>query len=163
VVHILNENKKVMKWGGEGIFTAISVGFFFVLIGVLLATTPNLFGNFLDFVKSFDLVDVPNTDIILPGPVSPSSHIVLYQAVQLLSFALLAFQIVMLVLRFLAKSSWGKKAEVVGNLVFWLGAIFLIQNFLIETTQWFVFWSLLIIIIGISMISRAMVVAASRL
>lgn len=149
--------------GGEAIFTAISVGFFLVLIGVLLATTPNLFDNFLDFVTSFDLVDVPNSDIILPGPVSPNSHIVLYETVQLLSFALVAFQIVMLLLRFLAKSSWGKKAEIVGNLIFWLGAGFLIQNFLIETTQWFVFWSLLLIIIGISMIARAMVIAGSRL
>ena len=163
MVHILNDNKKPVKFKGEAIFTAISVGFFFVLIGVLLATTPNLFGNFLDFVTSFNLVDVPNTDLVLPGPVSPSNHIVLYQAVELLSFALVAFQIVMIVLRFFARSPAGKKAEAVGNLVFWLGTGFLIQNFLIETTQWFVFWSLLIIIIGISMIARAMVIAASRL
>lgn len=159
----MSENKKPMKLGGEGIFTAISVGFFFVLIGVLLVTTPNLFGNFIDFVSSFNLVDVPNTDIVLPGPVSPSNYIVLYQAAELLSFALVAFQIIMLVLRFFNQSPWGKRAEVVGNLVFWLGAGFLIQSFLIETTKWFIFWSLLIIIIGISMIARAIFFAASKL
>lgn len=159
----MNGNKKPMNFGGEGIFTAISVGFFFVLIGILLVTTPNLFGNFIDFVTSFRLIDVPNTSIVLPGPVSPENHMVLYQAGELLSFALVAFQIIMLVLRFFAQSSWGKRAEAVGNLVFWLGAGFLIQSFLIEMTQWFIFWSLLIIIIGISMIARAMVIAGSRL
>ncbi|MEJ2280600.1 MAG: hypothetical protein P8X97_01570 [Candidatus Bathyarchaeota archaeon] len=160
----MNGNKKQMNMGSEGIFTAISVGFFFVLIGILLVTTPNLFDNFLDFVKSFRLIDVPNSNIVLPGPVSPENHIKLYQAAELLSFVLVAFQIVMLLLRFFARSSWGKRAETVGNLVFWLGAGFLIQSFLIKPpTQWFIFWSLLIIIIGISMIARAMVIAGSRL
>lgn len=160
---ILNGNKKPMNLGGEGIFTAISVGFFFVLIGILLVTTPNLFGNFLDFVTSFKLIDVPNSGIVLPGPASPENHIVLYQAAELLSFAIVAFQIIMLILRFLAQSSWGKKAETVGNLVFWLGSGLLIRSFLIENTQWFIFWSLLIIIIGISMIARAIFFAASKL
>lgn len=159
----MNGNKKQMNMGSEGIFTAISVGFFFVLIGILLVTTPNLFSNFLDFVTSFKLIDVPNSSIVLPGPVSPENHIALYQAAELLSFALVAFQIIMLILRFFVQSSWGKRAETVGNLVFWLGAGFLIQSFLIETTQWFIFWSLLLIIAGISMIARAMVIAVSKL
>ncbi len=156
-------NKKSLKFGNETIFTAISVGFFLVLIGFLLVTTPNLLDKFLDFVTSFRLVDVPNTDIVLPAPVNPRSHIDLYQAATVMSFALVAFQIVMLMLRFLAQSPWGKRAEAAGNLVFWLGAGILTQYFLIETTQWFVFWSLFLIIIGISMIARAMVMALSRL
>ena len=159
----MNENKKPVQIGGEGIFTAISVGFFFVLVGFLLVTTPNLFGNIMDFLKSFELADVPNSGIVFPAPASPSSHTVLYQALEQFSFALVAFQIVMLLLRFFAQSPWGKRAETVGNLVFWLGAGILIENFLLQTTQWFVFWSLLIIIIGVSMIARAIVLAAKQL
>jgi len=159
----LNENKKPVQIGGEGIFTAISVGFFFVLVGFLLVTTPNLFGNIMDFLKSFELADVPNSGIVFPAPASPSSHTVLYQALEQFSLALVVFQIVMLLLRFFAQSPWGKRAETVGNLVFWLGAGILIENFLLQTTQWFVFWSLLIIIIGVSMIARAIVLAAKQL
>ena len=147
----------------EGIFTAISIGFFFVLVGALLATTPNLFGNVLDFFKSFELADVPNTIIIFPAPTSPSTHTVLYQAVAQFSFVLAIFHIVMLALRFFTQSPWGKRAETVGNLVYWLGAGFLVQNYLLSTpTQWFEFWSLLIIIIGISLIARAIVMVAAR-
>jgi len=50
-----------------------------------------------------------------------------------------------------------------GNLVFWLGAGILVENFLIQETNWFVFWSLLIIIIGVSMIARAIVLGAKQL
>jgi hypothetical protein len=162
-VHTLNENKKPIQIGGESIFTAISVGFFFVLAGALFVTTPNLFDNILDFFKSFELADVPNTDIIFPVPASPSTHTVLYQVVVQFSFALAIFHIVLLALRFFSHSPWGKRAETVGNLVYWLGAGFLVQNYLLSTpTQWFVFWSLLIIIIGISLIARAIVMAVAR-
>jgi hypothetical protein len=159
----LKETKKPIQMGGEAIFTAISVGFFFVLVGFLLVTTPNLFGNTIDFLKSFELADVPNTDIIFPAPASPSSHTVFYQAISQFSFALAAFQIIMLVLRFFTQSPWGKRAETMGNLVFWFGAGILVENFLLQTTQWFVFWSLLLIIIGVSMIARAIVLGAKQL
>ena len=159
----MKETKKPTPMGGEGIFTAISVGFLFVLVGFLFITTPNLFGNTMDFLKSFELADVPNSDIILPAPASPSSHTVFYQAIVQFSLALVVFQIVMLVLRFITQSPWGKRAETMGNLVFWLGAGVLVENFLLQTTQWFVFWSLLIIIIGVSMIARAVVLAVKKL
>ena len=159
----MNENKKPVLIGGEGIFAAISVGFVLVLVGALLVTTPNLFDKTLDFLTSFELADVPYSGIIFPAPASPRSHTVLYQATEQFCFALGVFQIVMLALRFFAQSPWGKRAETVGNLVFWLGAGFLIQNFLLDTTQWFVYCSLLIIIIGASLIARAIVLATARL
>lgn len=162
-VENLKKTKTPIQIGGEAIFTAISVGFFFILVGFLFVTTPNLFGNTMDFLKSFELADVPNTGIIFPAPASASSHIELYQAIIQFSFALAAFQIVMLVLRFITQSPWGKRAETMGNLVFWLGAGILVENFLLQPTQWFVFWSLLIIIIGVSMIARAIVLAAKQL
>ena len=53
---------------GEGLFGAISVGFFFVLVGAIFVTTPNLFNEILDFFGDFDLVRVPNQPgWLLPG------------------------------------------------------------------------------------------------
>ncbi len=159
----MNENKETPRKYQEGIFTAISVGFFLLLVGTIFVITPNLFDKTLDFFKDFKLIDVPHTDIVFPGPALPRSHLVIYQAVGQFSIALAVFQVVILALRFVIPSSWGKRSESVGNLVYWAGAAVLIQSFLIENTQWFVFWSTIIIIVGVSLIARAAVMAVSRI
>ena len=87
---------------------------------------------------------------------------IVYQAAGQVSVALCVFQIVILALRFVIPSSWGKRAETVGNFVYWAGAAFLIQTFLVENTQWFVFWSTIIMLAGVSLIVRAVVMAISR-
>jgi len=159
----LNESKGTPRQYQEGLFTAISVGFFILLVGTLFVINPNLFDKILDFFKGFDLVDVPNTDVTFIAPEFPRLHLTVYQAAGQFSIALGLFQIVILALRFVIPSSWGKRSETVGNLVFWAGAGFLIQLFLIETTQWFVFWSTIVILFGVSMIARAIVMAVSRI
>ncbi len=159
----MNESKEKPSQYGEWLFTAIAIGFFLLLVGTLFVITPNLFDNILDFLKDFKLVDVSNTDIVFPAPEFPRIHLTVYQAVGQFSIAVCLFQIVLLALRFFVPSSWNKRAETVGNLVYWGGAAFLIQLFLIENTQWFVFWSTLIIIVGVSMIARAIVMAVSRI
>jgi len=159
----LNENKETPRKYQEGLFTAISAGFFILLVGTLLVINPNLFDKILDFFKDFDTVNVPNTDVTFIAPEFPRLHLTVYQAAGQFSLALAAFQIVILALRFVIPSSWGKRSETVGTLVFWAGAAFLIQSFLIENTQWFVFWSTIIILVGVSMIARAAVMAVSRI
>ena len=159
----MNESKGTPRQYQEGLFTAISVGFFILLVGTLFVINPNLFDKILDFFKGFDLVDVPNTDVTFIAPEFPRLHLTVYQAAGQFSIALGLFQIVILALRFVIPSSWGKRSETVGNLVFWAGAGFLIQLFLIETTQWFVFWSTIVILFGVSMIARAIVMAVSRI
>jgi len=159
----LDKNKETPSQYQEGLFTAVSVGFFILLVGTLLVIYPNLFGNILDFFRDFDAVKVPNTDVTFIAPEFPRSHLTVYQAAGQFSIALAVFQIVILALRFVIPSLWGKRSENVGNLVFWVGAAFLIQSFLIENTQWFVFWSTIIILVGVSMIARAAVMAVSRI
>ena len=159
----MNENKETPRKYQEGLFTAISAGFFILLVGTLLVINPDLFGKIVDFFKDFDTVNVPNTDVTFIGPEFPRSHLTVYQAAGQFSIALVLFQIVILALRFVIPSSWGKRSETVGTLVFWAGAAFLIQSFLIENTQWFVFWSTIIILVGVSLIARAAVMAVSRL
>ena len=162
-VNYLNESKKKPTIYGEWLFTAIAIGFFLLLVGTLFVITPNLFDNILDFFKDFKLVDVPNTDIVFPAPEFPRIHLTVYQAVGQFSIAVSLFQIFILALRFLIPSSWSKRSETVGNLVYWGGAAFLIQLFLIENTQWFTFWSTILIVVGVSMIARAVVMAVSRI
>jgi len=159
----LNENKETPRKYQEGLFTAISAGIFLLLVGTIFVITPNLFDKILDFFGDFKLVDVPNTDVVFLGPEFPRLHLTVYQAAGQFSIALGIFQIVILALRFVIPSSWEKRSETVGNLVYWAGAAFLIQLFLIENTQWFIFWSTIIIIVGVSLIAKAVVMAISRI
>jgi hypothetical protein len=159
----LSKRKETKPHNQEGLFTAISIGFFLLLVGILFIINSNLFGSIMDFFKDFKLVDVPNTDIMFPAPEFPQLHLTVYQAARQFSIALTVFQVIILALRFFIPSSWEKRSETVGNFVYWGGTSFLIQLFLIETTQWFTFWSTIIILIGVSLIARAVVMAASRI
>ena len=159
----MSKSKETPRQYQEGIFTAISIGFFLLLVGTLFVINPDLFGGILDFFKDFKLVDVPHTNIMFPAPESPQLHLTVYQAARQFSIALGVFQVVILALRFFIPSSWGKRSEAVGSLVYWVGAIFLIQYFLIESTQWFVFWSTILILAGVSIIAKAAVMAVSRI
>jgi len=153
----------------EGLISAISVGFFFVVLGAIFATTPNLFNRIIDFFRDFDLVAVPNLrNVLLPAPANPFSenHLVVYGAVEQFSYVWCLFQLVILALRFVVRSPVKKAAETVSNIVFWFGAGFLIRTFLIETTRlslitgmtrWFVFWAAIIMLIGVSLIIRAII------
>ena len=159
----MNQNKQPARKYPEGLFTAVSAGFFLLLVGALFVVTPNLFDGIIDFFQDFSLVDVPHTDIVFIGPEFPRAHLTVYQAAAQFSIALAVFQVVMLALRFITPSSWAKRSETVGNLVYWAAAAFLTQTFLVETTQWFVFWSTILIAIGVSLIARAAFMAVSRI
>lgn len=158
----MNQNKQSPRKGQEGVFTAISVGFALLLMGTLFVITPNLFDSVIEFLKDLGLVDVPNTEIMFFGPELPLRHMTFYQAAGQLSIAISVFQVFMLALRFVIPSSWEKRSETAGNLVFWIGAAYLIQVFLIDSTQWFVFWATIIIVIGVSLIARAAINAISK-
>ena len=162
-MNYLNQSQEKSSQYEERLFTAITIGFSLLIVGILFVLTPTLYSETLDFVQSFGLVDVSNTDIVFPAPEFPRIHLTVYQAIGQFSIAWGLFQIVILALRFVIPSSWSKRAETVGNLVYWGGTAFLIQLFLIESTQWFVFWSILIIIVGFSLIARAIVMAVSRI
>lgn len=157
-----------MNKGGykEGFFSAVSTGFFFILLGTIFALTPNLFDKVLAFFRDFEIVNVPNFgDIIFPAPASPAAHTTVYLAARRFSFIWGLFQIGMLLLRVFAGSPLSKKAETTSNIVFWLGASFLINRFLTKTatlTLWFAFWAAIIILLGVSLIVRAFILAIAR-
>ena len=153
----------------ESFITVISAGFFLLLVGALFIITPTLFDRVMDFFRNFDpiLVRVPNTIIYLPAPRNPLAHLELYRAAEQFCFAFGVFQIVILALRFAARSPINRKAETIGNLVYWIGAGYFTRTLLLETTRWgalttwFVFWAALVMLMGVTLILRAIILATT--
>jgi hypothetical protein len=155
----LGQNKKPFLSNMEGIFSAISFGFFILLLGIIFVSTPDLFGKISDFFTDLGIQEVSNSGIFLPAPENTGSHLDLYKVMGLVSVAAVVFQAIMLVLRFVTSSSLSKRSETLGNFVYWVGVAFLVQWFLIDTTQWFVFWSCILMAAGVSLLARAGVMA----
>jgi hypothetical protein len=150
----------------EGIFSAISVGAVFILIGVIyVATLPvSLWEKVVAFFNSFSTLQV-STGIYLPAPAVPAAHTVLYNAVFQFCLGLGILQVILLALRLAWHSPIGRTAETIGHLVFWLGASYLVFTFLNSATTletWFMFWAAIIVVLGVSLIARALVLFARR-
>jgi hypothetical protein len=154
----------------EGLLGALTAGFFFILIGILFITIPNLFSKTIAFFQDFNSVRVPHTDVYLPAPVTPSQYTAVYTAVFRFSLIWAFFEIAILILRFSAGLRYRRIARGFGNVVFWFGAAFLTNRYLnsmtigmaltIQQERWFVFWALLIALIGVSLVIRAIALAA---
>jgi hypothetical protein len=149
------------------------MGFFLILVGVLFISTPNLADKVVTFVSHFHTVQVPNTNIYIPAPEHPGDHIDIYLAARQFSLVWGVFLIAMLGARFLFDSPLRRKAQNLGDIVFWLGTVYLVQTFLvaptqtfpqtIDVTKWFEFWAAIVMLVGVSLIARAIFLAAVRL
>jgi hypothetical protein len=171
----LKSSTRVSSKRAEGLLSAISVGVFFLLVGaIFVVNSPsgqtNLLDRIIAFFKDFNIRRVPNSGVYLPAPAYPLAHSIVYVAAQQFSLVWGLLQIVILAFRFVVGSQLTKKAETVSNIVFWIGGSFLISNFLLDTswlafwsaiTLWFVYWSLILVLLGSSLIVRAIVVAAA--
>jgi hypothetical protein len=151
----------------ERIYSAISAGAFFILIGIVyvINLSSNLWDAVVEFFSNFTFAQVPSTGLYLPAPVSPASHAVLYGAVFQVCIGLGILQVIMLVLRFTWLSPIGKTAETMGNLVYWFGSAYLVATYLNSTTtisKWFVYWAGILIILGLSFVARSFVLLAKR-
>lgn len=150
----------------EGAISAISAGFFLIMLGTIFLVIPNLIDGIIEFFMDFKITKVPNLNVSLLAPAHPNRHIKVYSASESFSFALGLFQIAILALRFALRSPLEKKAETLSNVIFWLGASFLTRNLLNEfatLVTWFIFWATLIMLIGVSLVVRAFVLALGRL
>lgn len=157
----------------EGLVSAVSVGFFFILAGTILLSTPNFIDRITEFFRNFTTIQVPGMgSVYLPAPSNPSSHTAIYSAVAQFCLVWGIFLIAMLVLRLAVHSPLNKKSDNAGDIVFWLGAYYLVSTMLNETTilnkgrayeTWFGFWAGIVMLGGISLIIRAIVLATARL
>ena len=154
----------------ESLIGAVSAGFFLITLGALFILTPGLFGRTIDFFESFEFArispHIPISWFAPANPLSPSNRIV-YTAVEQFCYAFGVFHVVILALRFAARSATSKKADTAGNLVFWIGTGYLVRRLLLEPTvwssltTWFVFWAAIIALVGVTLIVRAIILAAT--
>jgi hypothetical protein len=148
----------------DGFISAISAGFFFVLVGILFIVTPDLFDSIVRFFQNFDIVQVPHftAGFVLPAPKNPWMHVTVYSAAAQFSLAWGLFLIGLLAVRIFANSPLRKKAENVSDIVYWLVASYLISIFLNDATTtvlWFAFWAAIIMLAGTTLIIRAAILA----
>ena len=153
----------------ESLISGVSAGFFFIVAGALFVITPNLFDKIVALFRDFGLETIPHIGILWPAPAFPMSHSVVYLAVERFCFIWGIFEIVLLVLRLVLRSPVDKTTETLSNIVYWFGSGFLVRTFLLETirlptvlglTRWFVFWAALIMLLGATLVIRAIVRAA---
>ena len=152
----------------EGLITALAIGGFFIIIGLVFALTPGIPHKTDVFFSDLTTVTYPfggaTSTISLLAPAHPAEHAAFYTAVMNFLLGVGILQIIILVLRFYVKSPIRRIAETVGNLVFWLGAAVMANVFLLAGTLsgWFQFWSTLIVLVGASLIARFFVHPAGR-
>ncbi|MCW4004253.1 MAG: hypothetical protein NWE95_10125 [Candidatus Bathyarchaeota archaeon] len=151
----------------EGLITALAVGGFFIILGFVIVSTPNIIDGTFDFFSDITFQHFPlggSSTLSLPAPAHPAQHITVFTAVMNFFLAIGILQIVILALRLTFRSPLGRISETVGNLVFWLGGALVANIFLLTGTLngWFQFWSALIILVGASLIARFFIYLAAR-
>jgi len=153
---------------GENLISAVSVGVFFILIGVVfvLAQPSSLWDSIVTFFSNLTTRVVPSMTISLPMPTYPAAHIVLYTAAFQFCVGLGILQIILLALRLMMQSPITKTAETFGSLIYWFGAAYLVTTYLNSATtisRWFMFWAGILIVLGLSFIARAFVLLTKRI
>ncbi len=161
--HGLTEKKK------ENLLSAIYIGSILIILAVIfIASLPvNLWDEIVRFFTSLTLAPVPGTGgVALPAPSNPATHQPLYLAAFGFTLAVGIIEIFILILRVMLNSPVQRKAETIENIVFWLGASYLIITYLVNMTiagEWFVFWAGMVLVFGLALLARAFVLLAQRL
>jgi len=132
----------------------ISFGAFLIIVAVIYLTTPNIAHEINAFIRGFHLVEVfENFWWFVPS----TSHPVLYAAAERFCYVFGVVQIMILGLRFAKRSSIHGKAETFSSIVFWLGAGYVLSLLSQGALSWLPFIATLIVLIGISIVARALV------
>ena len=135
-----------------------------MLIGLLFILTPGLVDKFGTFFKDIKLVNITSVEnVMLPAPEHVAQHLEVYSAVEQFSLGWGVFLVAMLVVRFAIGSPNRRKAENLSDIIFWFGAAYLIQTWLINNAKWFEFWATILIVLGVSLVVRAIYLAAVAL
>lgn len=132
----------------------VSLGFFFIFVGAIWIVTPNLTEEVVDFFKDFQLVKITQ-NIVFPAPAQ--SHPVVYTAAMQFCLTFGAFQIIILILRFVFRDSLKRKAETFSGIVFWFIAGFFLHMLIGEALSWFGFIAGLIIACGAAVTASSIV------
>ncbi|MCW3995327.1 MAG: hypothetical protein NWE98_04150 [Candidatus Bathyarchaeota archaeon] len=150
----------------EGLITAVSIGGFLIILGAVFGLTPGIPQKTSSFFSDLKLVSFPldSGTISLFAPANPQQHLDFFTAVFNFLLGIGILQIVILAIRFWAHSPVGKTSETVGSAVFWLGGAAAASVYLLAGTQngWFQFWSMLLVLIGVSLIVRFIILFTAK-
>ena len=153
----------------DAFISALAFGGFLVIVGLVFVLNQNLWQQTNSFFKDITNTTVhypigSSSTLVLPAPANPGSHSGLYNSVLQFDVGMGLLQILILGLR-LGRHSWVRRiAGTVGNLVFWFGAAFLVNDLLLIGTQasWFEYWAAIIVLLGVSLVARAAIYFARR-
>jgi hypothetical protein len=137
-----------------GWLSTLSFGFFLILFGAIWIVTSNFSSEVIDFAKDFHLEHFTE-HIVLPAP--KESHPVVYIAAMQFCLVFGAFQIVILILRFIFHDSVNSKSGTISNITFWFSTSFFLNMLASKSTGWFGFLAGLIISIGLAIIASSAV------
>jgi hypothetical protein len=150
----------------EGLITALAVGGFLIILGLVFALTPGITDKTTVFFNDLTTVtrQLGSSTINLPAPAHPAEHLDFYTALMNFFLGVGVLEIVILALRLAVHSRIRRIGETAGNLVFWLGAAAVANVYLLAGTLngWFQFWSVLIVVFGVSLVARFFVQLAGR-
>jgi hypothetical protein len=152
----------------DGFITALAFGGFLIIIGLIFTLTPDLWQKITEFFNSITTTSFPfggpKSAISLVAPANPAAHKAFYTALLQFDVAFGVLQVIILGLRIRVHSRTRRIAETLGNAVFWFGAAILVNVFLLTGTidGWFEYWAALIVVVGVSLITRAIVHLARK-
>jgi hypothetical protein len=154
------------KYVYEGLITALSIGGIFIILGLIIVSTPGMLGKIDTFLSdiSWSSYLFGISTVMVPAPANPANHLILFTAALNFILAVAILQIIILPLRLFMHSPVRRIAETIGNLIFWVGAAFAANTLLLSGTVvgWFQFWSWLIVLIGVGLIARFFVLFMVR-
>ena len=148
------------------LISAVSIGLFFILIGIIFVINQNLWPKIKNFGNDFAITHIANTSVQLPVPASPESHTSVYSAFFQFALGIAILEILILTIQLVNGSRIRRMTQSVGSLVFWFGAAYLLNNLANmkstlahsqQLTMWYQFWAAVIILIGVSIIARSAV------
>jgi hypothetical protein len=157
--HTLSDKRK------ESLVTYVYVGAIFIILALIFILNTGISGRIVNLFSSLTLAQVPGTNIALPTPSTTAAHTQLYHIAFQFTISLGVLEIITLMVRILLHSPIARKAETIQNLVFWLGTSFLIITYLVNIklqTEWFVFWAGIILIGGLSLVTRALIILLAK-
>jgi len=156
VVHKLSEKRSKRP----DVIGIVTLGFLLLLVGMIFAITPNLIDRISDFLRDFEIRELaPNWKL----PTPKSHHLLLYTAAFQFCLAFAIFQILVLAARFILRDPIDRISGTISSIVFWFGASWLVNLLITETIEWFVFFGLLIALIGTSVIIKSVIGLIARI
>jgi len=137
-----------------GRLSTLSFGFFLILFGVIWIITPDFSSEVIDFVKDFHFEHLTE-HVVLPAP--EHSHPVVYTVAMQFCLVFGAFQVLILILRFIFHDSLDKKGGTISNVAFWFSTSFFLNMLANKSIDWLGFLAGFIISVGLAIIASSLV------